>query len=290
MPTLYFIRHGEADHNVGAKIYGDAAYDMPCYWNPSLTEKGIAQARKLQTIIDLHDKYIIVSPLQRALETAYEGFPGATFQIDDRVTEFNPAWRCNRRIDLATLRDEWPGHQIECSSSTPTAEETKDELLARARKFIDYVRERGDDLVVITHFDFMSAVFAVLGIDAGNVAMVLGQTTFIDNTYAGKTNEWSLNSRTIYQALAIYSKRYDCKRAKILCDKMDSYIPTFEEILHHCCVHKNDRDLIEKALKKGIDEFSINCNDEWEYNDAYDEFVLGAFYKIHHCRPYVIEI
>jgi broad specificity phosphatase PhoE len=163
MPKLYLIRHGEAEHNVGAKIYGDAAYDMPQFWNPSLTEKGIQQARQLQTMIELQDKYIIVSPLQRALETAHEGFPGATFRIDDRVSEFNPAWRCNRRIDLATLQDEWPEHSIDCSKVTPVAEETKEGLFQRASGFIEYVQQFGEDVVIISHYDFLSAVLDVTG-------------------------------------------------------------------------------------------------------------------------------
>lgn len=290
MVKLYFIRHGEAEHNVAAKIHGDAAYDMPEFWNPSLTEKGIQQARRLQKIMDLHDKYIIVSPLQRALETAFEGFPGSTFQIDDRVSEFNPAWRCNRRIDAATLRDEWPEHLIECSEATPTAGETKEDLLERAKNFIKYAKDRGDDLVVVTHFDFMSAVFAVLGIDAGDCMMNLGHTTFMDKDCVSPPSEWTLNSRTIYQALAIYSKRYDCKRAKVLSEKMDLIIPKFHEIIHHCSVHKDDATLIEEALKKGIDEFHINCDDQDEYKGAYDEFVLDLYYKINHCHPYIIEV
>ena len=163
MPKLYLIRHGEAEHNVGAKIYGDAAYDMPQFWNPSLTEKGIQQARQLQTMMELQDKYIIVSPLQRALETAHEGFPGATFRIDDQISEFNPAWRCNRRIDTATLRDEWPNHIIECSEVTPIAEETKKGLFQRAIRFIEHIRQFGEDIVIISHYDFLSAVLDVAG-------------------------------------------------------------------------------------------------------------------------------
>ncbi len=169
MPKLYLIRHGEAGHNIGAKIYGDAAYDMPEFWNPSLTENGIEQARSLQTIIDLQDKYIIVSPLQRALETAYEGFPGATFKINDRVSEFNPAWRCNQRIDLATLQDEWPGHIIECSPSTPKEEESYDNLLTRARKFLEEMREFGEDAVVVSHHDFIRAAFDVVGYECEKI-------------------------------------------------------------------------------------------------------------------------
>lgn len=159
MPKLYFVRHGEADHNIGAKIYGDAAYDMPPFWNPSLTEKGCEQARQLQTIMDLQDKYIIVSPLQRALETAYEGFPGATFHIDDLVSEFNPSWRCNRRIDAATLRDEWPEHIIDCSEATPTEEETHESLRERVCRFLEAMRQFGEDVVIVSHHDFIRAVF-----------------------------------------------------------------------------------------------------------------------------------
>lgn len=160
MPTIYLIRHGEADHNIAAKIHGDAAYDMPEYWNPSLTELGLEQASRLQTMIELHDKSIIVSPLQRALETAAEGFPGTTFQIDDRVAEFNPLWRCNRRVDFATLRDEWPvPHILNCSRETPCDEETREQLQLRARSFIESIEE---DTVVVTHHDFIRACFEIL--------------------------------------------------------------------------------------------------------------------------------
>jgi broad specificity phosphatase PhoE len=162
MTKLYFIRHGQADHNIGAKIYGDAAYDMPQYWNPSLTCEGIKQAQQLQTMIDLHDKAIIVSPLQRALETAFEGFPGSTFQIDDRVSEFNPAWRCNRRIDLATLKDEWSMHTINCSVQTPVLEESYDQLITRAKQFINDMKGQ-EDTIIVSHHDFIDAVFKVVG-------------------------------------------------------------------------------------------------------------------------------
>jgi broad specificity phosphatase PhoE len=162
MTKLYFIRHGEADHNIGAKLYGDIAYDMPEYWNPSLTDVGIKQAHRLQTMIDLHDKTIIVSPLQRALETAVEGFPGSTFKIDDRVSEFNPAWRCNRRIDLATLKDEWPQHIINCSAKTPDAEESYNQLKERVEQFLKDMKGE-EDTIIVSHHDFINEVFKQIG-------------------------------------------------------------------------------------------------------------------------------
>jgi hypothetical protein len=39
--SLYFVRHGQADHNVAADRYGDYAYWDPVYTNAKLTEKGI---------------------------------------------------------------------------------------------------------------------------------------------------------------------------------------------------------------------------------------------------------
>ena len=162
MPSVYFIRHGQADHNVGYKTYGNSAYDMPQFWNASLTDYGVEEARQLRGCEDFVGCRVIVSPLQRALETASTIFPGQTLEIDDLVSEFNPAWRCNRRIDLVTLKDEWPEHEIRCSAQTPTAEETWDQLFDRANAFINSVRDSPQDIVVVTHHDFMSAILDIL--------------------------------------------------------------------------------------------------------------------------------
>jgi broad specificity phosphatase PhoE len=162
MPTLYFIRHGQADHNVGYKTYGNPAYDMPQFWNASLTDHGVEEARRLRGSEDFVGCRVIVSPLQRALETASIIFPGQTFEIDDLVSEFNPAWRCNRRIDLATLQDEWSEHEIRCAAQTPVAEETWDQLFERANKFLDSIRESEQSIVVVSHHDFLSAILDIL--------------------------------------------------------------------------------------------------------------------------------
>lgn len=162
MPSVYFIRHGQADHNVGYKTYGNAAYDMPQFWNASLTDHGVGEARNLRGCEEFLGARIIVSPLQRALETASIIFPGQPLEIDDLVSEFNPAWRCNRRIDIATLRDEWPDHTIRCSAQTPTAEETWDQLYDRVNRFLSSIRDSEQPIVVVSHHDFLSAVLDVL--------------------------------------------------------------------------------------------------------------------------------
>ncbi len=165
MPSVYFIRHGQADHNIGATIYGDDAYDMPEYWNASLTDYGVEEARLLCRYEKFNGCRVIVSPLQRALETASIIFPGQTFEIDDLVSEYNPAWRCNRRVDLATLQDEWSDHTIRCSPKTPTAEETWEELEARASAFLDSIRDSEQPVVVVSHHDFLIAALGLLKAD-----------------------------------------------------------------------------------------------------------------------------
>jgi broad specificity phosphatase PhoE len=55
--TLYFIRHGEAEHNV---VGGDMTK-----FDPPLTKSGREQAGKIKGHVDL----VIMSPLLRARET-----------------------------------------------------------------------------------------------------------------------------------------------------------------------------------------------------------------------------
>jgi broad specificity phosphatase PhoE len=164
MPSIFAIRHGEADHNVGARIYGDVAYDMPEYWNPSLTINGVLQAKNLFIEYpSLQSMRVIVSPLQRALETAHHAFPATTFEIDDMVSEGNPAWRCNRRIDLTTLKDEWPAHIFRCDKVTPTAEESDDAVKKRAIAFMNYARSLNEDIVLVSHYVFIRSLLEVSG-------------------------------------------------------------------------------------------------------------------------------
>jgi len=46
--SLYFIRHGQALHNVAAEKYGEYAYFDPIYTDANLTEMGVKQSVDLQ--------------------------------------------------------------------------------------------------------------------------------------------------------------------------------------------------------------------------------------------------
>ena len=67
----YFVRHGEATHNVAPRPWGPELVDAP------LTDVGRAQAETLQAItrrVEQDIEVVIVSPLTRAIQTALIGF------------------------------------------------------------------------------------------------------------------------------------------------------------------------------------------------------------------------
>ena len=69
--TIYFVRHGEATHNVAPRPWGPELIDAP------LTDVGRAQAETLQAItrrVEQDIEVVIVSPLTRAIQTALIGF------------------------------------------------------------------------------------------------------------------------------------------------------------------------------------------------------------------------
>ena len=61
--SLYITRHGETDYNVKNLVCGIS--------DARLTEKGIEQAKKLAVSLQsVNYRYLYVSPLQRAVDTA----------------------------------------------------------------------------------------------------------------------------------------------------------------------------------------------------------------------------
>jgi broad specificity phosphatase PhoE len=162
---VYLIRHAEAAHNVAAKQLGDAAYDMPEYWNAGLTTYGRKQAAEAvaATAAGCLATRIVVSPLRRALETAAIMYQDRSLEINDLVTEGNPAWPCNRREGLKDLEAQWGGrHTIVCSAETPTWSETHEAVCIRAATFFVTVKE---PTVIVSHSDFIRAALHVAGVE-----------------------------------------------------------------------------------------------------------------------------
>lgn len=90
MSKIYFVRHGQSEWNVEAKVCG-------CTDSP-LTEKGRAQAQETARVIkeridagEMHIDEILASPLSRAYNTglAISEATGVPIRIEPRIIEQN---------------------------------------------------------------------------------------------------------------------------------------------------------------------------------------------------------
>lgn len=116
--SLFLIRHGHAQHNLGFENIGERAYYAKKYVFSPLTDKGIEQARKLHRRMRIyHASFdeIFSSPLDRAIQTAQILFPnnGArnrhNVQVIEDIRENNYAHTPNRRRTVSELANLYPG-------------------------------------------------------------------------------------------------------------------------------------------------------------------------------------
>jgi broad specificity phosphatase PhoE len=98
--TIYFLRHGEATHNVAATQKGDAAYNDPAYTDAQLTDTGFEQSHNVA--LESHQlSAIYCSPLRRCRDTLLTAIDGVRYRhvfLDDRLME-PQGHICNRRLE-----------------------------------------------------------------------------------------------------------------------------------------------------------------------------------------------
>lgn len=169
--TLYFVRHGHADHNAGADKYGDYAYWDPVYTNARLTEKGIMQSKKLSTFFKNNKPDLVFSSsLRRCLETLDYALIDYNndIHVDDRIIEKVGEHPCNKRgpkneihtylnrpLNLTFVNDEiyWTNKR-----------ESSDEMINRAKEWyshmLDMLKENENicKVAIFSHYDFLTTV------------------------------------------------------------------------------------------------------------------------------------
>lgn len=107
---IYFIRHGFAYHNLGAKLYGDAAYSLPQYRDAQLTPEGIDHAKQIgKTLKNVKFNRIFSSPNVRCIQTTNNfidqnlNFNNNLIILDDRLMEPQGKHLCNQRKERIAL-------------------------------------------------------------------------------------------------------------------------------------------------------------------------------------------
>ena len=78
---VYFIRHAKPDYS---KIDKNENINLPCF--APLSGEGRVDAKYLKDEINLIDKFIVVSPYTRALETAHQFIGTHPYDVDYNLT------------------------------------------------------------------------------------------------------------------------------------------------------------------------------------------------------------
>ncbi|KAJ6567992.1 histidine phosphatase superfamily [Mycena vulgaris] len=136
--VVFFIRHGEAIHDLGKSKYGHEAWDT--YWSlldgdgeliwgrdPALTAAGRAHATAIHEIWTtevqaglLLPERLYCSPLRRAMETNHIIF-GSLLPVDQRTTIVDRCRRlrgghtCDRRRSRAEILTSFPASEVEAA-------------------------------------------------------------------------------------------------------------------------------------------------------------------------------
>ena len=146
MTTLYIVRHGETVDNVAKIMQGQRP--------GKLNATGVQQIEELAEVLrDVHFDAVVSSDLQRSYDSA---MIIATRRTMDVVT-----------TPLLRERDwgDFTGRYILELKGLPMPDnvETMDEMLKRARRFLDWVRERydGQTVLAVGHGIINKAIQAV---------------------------------------------------------------------------------------------------------------------------------
>lgn len=180
--VVHFIRHGEAEHNVAARLHGRQEYRKWEFLDAPLTEKGREQAREARTVLLPHMKpqVVLVSPLTRTLQTAEEIFQPRPdeekqprFEVWESVRERIGQNPCDKRRKVSEIRPQFPLFSFDRVQDDDhhlwgDVRESTEALLQRARTFLHALRQRPETCIgVVSHSAFLTALFVVLTTEEG---------------------------------------------------------------------------------------------------------------------------
>lgn len=158
MKTIYFIRHGEATHNVDAIKMGDRAYYLERNRDSSLTPKGINQACNVQNIdVDI----VITSPLTRTIQTSLNifGHDANNIKASDIIRECNYEHVCNNRKPKSILQDTYKNIDFSDIHEEDIYFINGDNF-DRVKELDNFLEQlEHDKIAIVSHFSYLNDYF-----------------------------------------------------------------------------------------------------------------------------------
>lgn len=166
MPELWFLRHGQATHNVAEQKEGESAYYNPIYTDSELTDEGWAQARCAKLPSQLFSA-IYCSPLRRCRQTLTATGAQGPVCLDDRLMEPQGTHLCNRRIArediVRIIPPTWDATGVAEENPFGTEQEAPHHFLARVREATsDIIARHTDDqrILIVAHHEWIKYWFS----------------------------------------------------------------------------------------------------------------------------------
>jgi len=170
--TVYFIRHGLAEHNAALEQHELSAEEVLAeyarrYHDSRLSCQGEEEARALRTIVSQLDpapEVVVTSTLSRTTATAVLAFEGMRTPIVacELWRERSGRWPCERRRLRSALAVDFPAVDFadvldEEDALWSEARESGEAAFRRATEAVRYVLRRPERVVaVVSHAGFMS--------------------------------------------------------------------------------------------------------------------------------------
>ena len=169
MKTLYFIRHGTALHNLLFWKIGNEAYTT--YRDTPLVQRGFEEASELgKTWKEINEiELVLVSPLLRTLQTQINIFGVNSSPILKNIISLDCLVEspiggkeiCNKRKNKSMLKKNFPwvnfDHMENEEFKWSHNEETEEELQKRIDEFIEFIKTRCEQkIVIISHSSWIT--------------------------------------------------------------------------------------------------------------------------------------
>lgn len=170
--TFIFIRHGEAAHNVAARLRGEGAYSDPTLENPPLNEYGCMQAHDARATLISHMPVDVIycSPLKRCIQTLRLIYPDTEklpVILEDALMEPQGRHICNRRASISSLSmpQSWDaGHIAEVNPYDGLDEGP--ESVSFMQRIIDMTeatirKHKGGCILMVSHYQWIRMWFLI---------------------------------------------------------------------------------------------------------------------------------